>query len=127
MSTRSRIGIEEKDGSITSVYCHFDGYVDGVGLALIKNFDTEEKARELIDLGDLSTVGGNLESTIAYCRDRDEEYSQSIHSSQDDYINPKRAEAIEYYYLFSNGEWMVSYNGRLPLLMVKSCLKVEKS
>ena len=127
MSTRSRIGIEEKDGSITSVYCHFDGYVDGVGLALIKNFDTEEKARELIDLGDLSTVGGNLESTIAYCRDRDENFSQGIHSSKEHYINPNRGGAVPYYYLFSNGEWLVSYDGRIPFLPVKNCLKVEKN
>jgi hypothetical protein len=26
MSTRSRIGIENQDGTTTSIYCHFDGY-----------------------------------------------------------------------------------------------------
>jgi hypothetical protein len=30
MSTRSRIAIENQNGSVTSVYCHFDGYISGV-------------------------------------------------------------------------------------------------
>jgi hypothetical protein len=31
MSTRSRIAIENQNGSVTSIYCHFDGYISGVG------------------------------------------------------------------------------------------------
>jgi hypothetical protein len=27
MSTRSRIGIENQDGTTTSIYCHFDGMI----------------------------------------------------------------------------------------------------
>lgn len=123
MSTRSRIGIEEKDGTITSVYCHFDGYVDGVGLDLIKNFNSEDKAKALIDLGDLSSVGEDLESTTAYCRDRDEEFSQDTSYSQKGFLDKG---AVDYHYLFSNGEWRVSYGGRIPLLLVKACLKAEK-
>ena len=29
MSTRSRIGILNDDGSVTSIYCHSDGYAEG--------------------------------------------------------------------------------------------------
>jgi hypothetical protein len=38
MSTRSRIGIhlENQDGTTTSIYCHFDGMIDGVGAVLQK-------------------------------------------------------------------------------------------
>ncbi len=34
MSTHAKIFVELEDGSITGTYCHYDGYVDGVGLAL---------------------------------------------------------------------------------------------
>jgi hypothetical protein len=37
MSTRSRIAIENQNGSVTSVYCHFDGYISGVGKTLEKH------------------------------------------------------------------------------------------
>ena len=54
MATRSRIGVMLDDGSIKQVYCHFDGYVEGVGLTLIENYDTLEKAKTLISFGDMS-------------------------------------------------------------------------
>jgi hypothetical protein len=36
MSTRSRIAVEVEDGKVLSVYCHSDGYLDGVGKALMR-------------------------------------------------------------------------------------------
>ena len=38
MSTRSRIGIELEDGSIKSVYHHFDGYPEGLGVKLLTHY-----------------------------------------------------------------------------------------
>ena len=58
MSTRCRIGIENKDGTITSIYCHHDGYVEGgVGETLVRHYQDEEKIRKLLDLGDMSSLG----------------------------------------------------------------------
>ena len=57
MSTRCRIGIENKDGTITSIYCHHDGYPDGVGEVLVNHYKTEEQIRKLLELGDLSSIG----------------------------------------------------------------------
>lgn len=31
MATRSTYGILNSDKSVTSAYCHFDGYIEGVG------------------------------------------------------------------------------------------------
>jgi hypothetical protein len=31
MATRSRIAIENQDGTVQSIYCHFDGYVRWCG------------------------------------------------------------------------------------------------
>ena len=57
MSTRSNIGIINADGSVTAIYCHNDGCPSGVGKTLREHYNTEEKVRELLSLGDLSVLG----------------------------------------------------------------------
>lgn len=57
MSTRCRIGIKNENGTITSIYCHHDGYIEGVGEMLIDNYKDEAKIRELMKLGDISSLG----------------------------------------------------------------------
>ena len=54
MSTRSRIGILLPDDSILSVYHHYDGYPEWLGVKLKENYNTYEKASELIDGGNMS-------------------------------------------------------------------------
>ena len=53
MSTRSRIGILLPDDSILSVYHHWDGYPEWLGMTLEEHFNTYEKASELIDGGNM--------------------------------------------------------------------------
>ena len=55
MATRSRIGIELKNGSILSVYHHWDGYPEWLGRILNTHYNTKEKVSELIDGGDMSS------------------------------------------------------------------------
>ena len=55
MSTRSRIGILLPDDSILSVYHHWDGYPEWLGVTLKEHFNTYEKASELIDGGNMSS------------------------------------------------------------------------
>ena len=54
MSTRARIGIQLPDDSILSVYHHFDGYPEGLGVKLVDYYNTYEKVSELIDGGNMS-------------------------------------------------------------------------
>jgi hypothetical protein len=77
MATRSRIAIENQDGTVTSIYCHFDGYIDGVGKTLQENYNTREKMEQLIALGDISSLGKTIEETVAYHRDRGEEFHRA--------------------------------------------------
>ena len=35
MSTRSYIGKKHNDDTFTAIYCHFDGYPEGVGQTLV--------------------------------------------------------------------------------------------
>lgn len=78
MSTRSLIGYTKNLNNrtkITYVYCHFDGYPSGVGQTLVENYNTEEKIKELVSKGDLSSLGKTLESSEFYI-DRGEDFSQ---------------------------------------------------
>ena len=72
MSTRSRIAIENESGIVNSIYCHFDGYISGVGKTLFNHYD-KEKLQKLIELGDISSLGESTIDTEAYCRDRGED------------------------------------------------------
>lgn len=61
MSTRSNIGILNENNTITWIYCHFDGYPSHVGKILYENYNNEKKIRELLNLGDISSLGKTLE------------------------------------------------------------------
>jgi hypothetical protein len=54
MGTRGRIGIKLIDGSILSAYHHWDSYPQWLGVKLVKNFNSQELASDLIDGGDMS-------------------------------------------------------------------------
>jgi hypothetical protein len=55
MATRSRIGLELKDGSVLSVYHHWDGYPEWLGRVLKTHYNAKSLVEELIDGGDMSS------------------------------------------------------------------------
>ena len=59
MGTRSRIGIQLKDDSILSVYCHWDGYPSYNGRVLREFYNTPEKVADLINGGNISALHTN--------------------------------------------------------------------
>ena len=122
MSTNSRIGIQDEDGTIRSIYCHWDGYPSANGKTLYEEYQDREKVMALIELGDLSCLYGALVPEegvvhsfwspadgvcVAYHRDR-----------QDDYRNPRLDESIEefkergfssYGYVYTSGNQWILY------------------
>lgn len=56
MGTRSRIGYQLPDNSIVSVYCHYDGYLEGNGRILAEHYQDREAVKELIDGGSMSSL-----------------------------------------------------------------------
>jgi hypothetical protein len=66
MSTRSRIGIKNDDGTITSIYCHSDGYLGGVGAILADCYSTDEKVRALLAVGNVSELGVEVGDKIGF-------------------------------------------------------------
>ena len=90
MATPSRIGIENENGTITSIYCHWDGYPDGVGATLKEHYSNTQKIKILLNLGDISILGEQVATmdehtfenpkqgvTVAYHRDRGEEKNEA--------------------------------------------------
>lgn len=77
MATRSVIGIENNDGTISAIYCHWDGYVSGVGKQLVTGFCSRTMVEGLIAHGDVSSLGTDLATTKFYHRDMGECLSKS--------------------------------------------------
>ena len=66
MATRSLIVVETKPGVYDAIYCHFDGYPEGVGATLKKSYYSEDKVDKLIEHGDVSVLRDTLEDSEFY-------------------------------------------------------------
>jgi hypothetical protein len=114
MATRGRIGLELKDGSILSVYHHWDSYESWLGRILTTHYNSYEKAAELIDGGDMSSAWTNAgfnNETVAqgplYYSQRGDDCPPRLDADLCEFLLPDNSE--EYAYVFRNSEW-VCYN-----------------
>ena len=120
MATRSRIGLELKNGSIVSVYHHWDGYPEWLGRILNTHYNTRAKVAELIDGGDMSSCWTEDRFSVdpthgwkvqeygpQYYSHRGEECPPRHDQDLCEYFLPNNSE--EFAYVFSNNEW-VCYN-----------------
>ena len=114
MATRSIIAAEfdaEMGGNIVATYCHYDGYLEGVGTTLLRNFNDSESAFAISDMGYLSclydTVEENADPT---------EFGHGGHANNDDpayFDDAADIEAnltnygAEFACLFRDGKWYV--------------------
>lgn len=104
MATRSTIGIKNSTG-YTWIYCHWDGYLERNGAILQGHYTTEAQVTALIGLGDISTLGETLNSTVAYHRDKGDAW---------DNVKPKGSpgkgyqEDFPYNYVWEDGRWTVN-------------------
>jgi hypothetical protein len=131
MSTNSRIGIQDGDGSIRSVYCHWDGYPSANGKTLYEEYQDREKVMALIELGDLSALHGALVPAegvahsffhpadgvcVAYHRDRQDDYSNPRHDDTLEEFSERGCHSYGYVYTKEN-QWMLFLeNGRSMML-----------
>ena len=60
MGTRSTIALEFADGTVEQVYCHWDGYLAHNGQILQNHYSNPFILRDLIDMGDISSLGKNI-------------------------------------------------------------------
>lgn len=123
MSTHCLIGI--KYGStIDAIYCHYDGFLNGVGRMLVNYYNSEDLAAELIELGGISSLGEIIGQqikpddyqmqmvkkrsdqsdeplqTLAYHRDRGDALVIDVFTSEEDYVLRGLAGTISNIFLF---------------------------
>ena len=100
MGTRSRIGIELKDGSILSAYHHWDGYPEWLGRMLKTHYNSRDLASELIDGGDMSSCWNDT----VWGKDRTDgqKYGPEYYSARGEDCPPRYDESMEEF--LSNGE-----------------------
>ena len=109
MATRSRIGLLLQTGHVLSVYHHWDGYPEWLGVTLKEKFNTYDEIAELIDGGDISCCDSdsdwNLQKVdlhVQYYNDRGENTEPRLDTTVEDYLS----KGEEFAYLFENNEWV---------------------
>jgi hypothetical protein len=135
MGTRSTIALEFADGTVQQVYCHWDGYLAHNGKILAGHYINPFKLRELIDLGDMSSLGERIGTQHAfdkapegectfYKRDRNEsgceakkfkdlkDYYENVQGEEYDYILSHRNGKAQWYVrsYATQGNWITLEN-----------------
>ena len=150
MGTRSTIALEFADGTVQQVYCHWDGYLEHNGKILFENYSDPFKLRDLIDLGDISSLGPEIGEkhafsqfeltneeveaykkltenwTTFYGRDRSETgISARKFKSYEDYVANHQYEEYEYILRNIDGRatWFVNDHGRGYVPLVEAMAK----
>jgi hypothetical protein len=124
MATRSYIGVRNLDASVDYIYCHFDGYPEGVGATLTKYYDNIDKVNALLKLGDLSVLGmflgekHDFDKPVrgwcrAYGRDRGEE---NVSAKNGDYTKLIEDRNVDYVYVF-DGDYWEAFDTHGPVLI----------
>ena len=109
MATRSFICKLLPDNSVTGVYCHYDGYPDGVGATLKEHYTDPKTVDGLLALGSISELNENLTETVAYHRDRGEDLTPNMdYPSVIDAVSDAHYDlGAEYVYVFGPQGWAV--------------------
>ena len=121
MSTRSRIAVMHGE-RVKSIYCHYDGYPEGVGRTLLEHYDSA-KANNLVALGDISVLRPRInpdlfefhsfenpveDITVFYNRDRGElDCTWTSDASLKEFV--LNAGHVDYLYVNRNDQWFVAH------------------
>lgn len=133
MSTNSHIGLRNGD-TVKYIYCHWDGYLSHNGMLLNLFYRNPEKVEKLINLGDISSLGYNVDPprpiknaqdasdlsnymnlhvktgfTVSYHRDRGDRYSEVKPRVVKYTNNTLYAQSYTYLYDLKKKKWFVVY------------------
>jgi hypothetical protein len=141
MATRSRIAIENQDGTVSSIYCHNDGYPSHNGIILNDHYPDRSTVEKLISLGDISSLSPEVEPTgphsfdrpqsgtvVAYHRDRGEDLRIRRDHSIDAFA---KSDVEEYGYIMTKeGSWLFidghkSGDERMPIPLERALSKIN--
>ena len=122
MATRARIGIALPNGNASSIYSHWDNYPDYNGAILLLYYNSEDKVRELLSHGDMSSLGVKTGGDVPhefysrehnsigfpsvctfYHRDRGDNLCPAIEMTRQEMIHQE-----QFSYLWKDGKWWYS-------------------
>jgi hypothetical protein len=132
MSTRSAI-IYRAQKKWKGIYCHFDGYEEGVGAMLKEFYFDEAKVRELVSLGNISALGPAIGAKHPFCSSQIWETTFYHRDRGDDWESVKPFEATglgemignfrkmfcENFYIFHGGAWRLIRDSELQELVTQ--------
>jgi len=100
------IGVVDNAGQVHAVYCHFDGYINGVGQTLAKHWNSKDLAMKLIvGGGNMRSLGDSLETCEFFPNELFEMFD-----SVDQFLSHMKDSDCEYLYLFADDRWTVMSN-----------------
>jgi len=117
MATRSSIAVKHGN-NIKAVYCHWDGYLENVGVILSKYYNSA-KANNLVALGDISSLGTNIGEPHEFDRlDTMCEYTEEgFRSDTNFYMRERGEEGCEFRTFANEAEWLEEYGQEYNYLM----------
>jgi len=114
MGTPASISVDLGDGQIISVYQHFDGYPSYTEDILNKFFNSKEKALELVNGGDISSI--TRQGQVKYYAKRSE-WEEGHENEPWNKVKPEESasfqgvknkfDGVDYHYVFKDGKWEV--------------------
>jgi len=132
MATRSTIAMEQPDGRVMQIYCHWDGYVEHTGKILNKHYDNSASVLALMLLGDLSSVGKEIGAPhdfsdpandnwcVAYGRDRGETGTEArVYANVNSYLDSAQMEEFNYIWRIAGGWQLVNKRGGFTTLSIE--------
>lgn len=138
MSTHARIGILHTDKSSDSIRCQWDGDPTYIAPILLRSYNDIHKAKALVGLGNISSLGDNIAPTdaakehtldsrqkntvVAYHRDGGELWKQNKPMHARTMRGLLRNKAASYIYLFDEdaGEWIYSEGMNMYIYDIKT-------
>ena len=118
MGTRSTISMANDNGTVTSIYCHWDGYISHHGPILLNHYSTKAKIKSLMKLHSLSILGEfvgrkhDYEKRFLTTKPRPcTSHVRDRGGNEQAYVGPlENIDLQEYNYLFCDGKWQVMYD-----------------
>lgn len=123
MGTRATISVVHSDGTVSTSYLHYDGYVSHAGKILKEHYNTLEAAEDLVGHGDMSSIGVQIYpngehsfdsrekgTCVFYGRDRGELGTEPQKSPSA--AIARRSNSEEYNYIFEDGKWFVALHNK---------------
>lgn len=140
MSTRSSIAILNTDGTVHGHYCHSDGDLSYNGQMLYQHYQDVSKVKELVALGDMSTLAEEVSPApgskhsydkrqknicVFYGRDRREkDVATQKYSSLEDYLANGNFQECDYIFHENKNQWfLINHNTKKIQKLANKLLK----